>query len=96
MEKVEVVLLRKKRTWGICLTIFLFVFSAAVSFGNSNEEMERRLEEMEKRIEDSVKSGQSPTPQMIEEIAKILEELENVEKGEKDKDKKYEDSSGDG
>lgn len=98
MEKVEVVLLRKKRTWGICLTIFLFVFSAAVSFGNSNEEMERRLEEMEKRIEDSVKSGQSPTPQMIEEIAKILEELENIEKGEKekDKDKKYEDSSGDG
>ncbi|MGI6792428.1 hypothetical protein [Aminivibrio sp.] len=88
--------MRRKPVWGICIIIFIFILAAAVSFGNSTEELERRMEDLEKRIEDAVKRGQDPTPQMIREIAEILEELEKIEKGEKDKDKKHEDSPGDG
>ncbi len=71
------------KRWAFLVPFLFLGWTAAAGICGAApaEDLERRIGELEKAVEESVKSGRGLSPELMEELAKAVEELL---KGEKD------------
>ena len=83
----------KRWTFMVPFVLLACALAAGICGAAPSEDLERKIGELEKAIEESVKSGRGLSPELMEELAKTVEELL---KGEKDGEESDGKESGDG
>lgn len=83
----------KRWAFTVLFVFFACALAAGVCGAAPAEDLERKIGELEKAIEESVKSGRGLSPELMEELAKTVEELL---KGEKDGEEGNGKAPGDG
>ncbi|HPF84733.1 MAG TPA: hypothetical protein PK008_04875, partial [Aminivibrio sp.] len=65
------------KRWAFLVPFLFLGWTAAAGICGAApaEDLERRIGELEKAVEESVKSGRGLSPELMEELAKAVEEL---------------------
>lgn len=78
------------KRWAFLVPFLFLGWTAAAGICGAApaEDLERRIGELEKAVEESVKSGRGLSPELMEELAKAVEELLKGEKDPEESDRK--------